>query len=503
MVSDTLALATREQRSLAPTKFRIGDYEWCEPDYRQILIWAEETGLKPEEVIIRLLDQQGFVNFKEPLFADGKLLKVNLDLRLFPYGRMVWLSGLEITHLRFIGASDTATLSDVGPLPLPRLVNLTYTRLRLPILDLTTVPQLEELQCSETRLEKIRLDCVPKLTILRCESNELAELKLDQTPNLIILVCADNRLTQLNLSGLNRLWIVFCGGNKISKLTLTDLPSLEQLDCENNHLSGLNLAEIPELVHLSCSYNQISKIDVSNCSKMGDLDCDNNRITHLDLSSARELYHLNCANNSISELDLRFCQNLDNVYCYGNPIPVLDIRGLKHLRTLHRSPDTKVIMDPEQELVVQDHLEQSGELQGEKEAVPNQPSSKPKKTREKLSVCIDDYGKEGPECFAEGSVIYINRQHPRYQHEARKPDTYRLNLLRLITWEILRMKDSMNLDGLEAYKWFKLAAEQGNKEAEQKLASLASTLLPGEVQEGERRYRDLKEHWRRLPQRQP
>ncbi len=41
MVSDTLALASREQRALAPTKFRIGDYEWCEPDYRQILIWAE------------------------------------------------------------------------------------------------------------------------------------------------------------------------------------------------------------------------------------------------------------------------------------------------------------------------------------------------------------------------------------------------------------------------------------------------------------------------------
>ena len=57
MVSDTLALA-KEQRALAPTKFRIGDYEWCEPDYRQILIWAEETGLKPEEVIARLLDQQ-------------------------------------------------------------------------------------------------------------------------------------------------------------------------------------------------------------------------------------------------------------------------------------------------------------------------------------------------------------------------------------------------------------------------------------------------------------
>jgi hypothetical protein len=53
IVADTLALA--EQRALAAAKFRIGDHEWCEPDYRQILIWAEETGLKPEQVVERLL----------------------------------------------------------------------------------------------------------------------------------------------------------------------------------------------------------------------------------------------------------------------------------------------------------------------------------------------------------------------------------------------------------------------------------------------------------------
>ena len=47
-----------EQLAPIPLRFRIGDYDWCEPDYRQILILAEETGLKPDEVIARLLDQQ-------------------------------------------------------------------------------------------------------------------------------------------------------------------------------------------------------------------------------------------------------------------------------------------------------------------------------------------------------------------------------------------------------------------------------------------------------------
>jgi hypothetical protein len=38
IVADTLALARKQQSTPAATRFRIGDYDWCEPDYRQILI---------------------------------------------------------------------------------------------------------------------------------------------------------------------------------------------------------------------------------------------------------------------------------------------------------------------------------------------------------------------------------------------------------------------------------------------------------------------------------
>ncbi|MBP1699203.1 MAG: hypothetical protein H6Q41_4391 [Deltaproteobacteria bacterium] len=34
-----------------------------------------------------------------------------------------------------------------------------------------------------------------------------------------------------------------------------------------------------------------------------------------------------------------------------------------------------------------------------------------------VSVCIDDFGENGPECFTEGTVIYINQEHPLYQRE--------------------------------------------------------------------------------------
>jgi len=98
------------QTKSSQTKFRIGDYEWCEPDYRQIVIWAEETGLKPEQVVERLLDPGSLRElpaneltiskfFKEPLFVDGKLLKVNLNLRLLRCSRLDWAKHLEITCL--------------------------------------------------------------------------------------------------------------------------------------------------------------------------------------------------------------------------------------------------------------------------------------------------------------------------------------------------------------------------------------------------------------------
>ena len=61
-----------------------------------------------------------------------------------------------------------------------------------------------------------------------------------------------------------------------------------------------------------------------------------------------------------------------------------------------------------------------------------------------VSVCVDDFGEDGPECFTEGTVIYINQQHPLYQREARKSETYILNVTRLITQEISLMKDTRN-----------------------------------------------------------
>jgi hypothetical protein len=61
-----------------------------------------------------------------------------------------------------------------------------------------------------------------------------------------------------------------------------------------------------------------------------------------------------------------------------------------------------------------------------------------------VSICVDDFGENGPECFTEGTVIYINPQHPLSQREAKKPDTCLLNVTRFITQEISLMKDTRN-----------------------------------------------------------
>lgn len=456
MVTDALALASREQRALTPSKFRIGDYEWCEPDYRQILIWSEETGLKPEEVIARLLDQQSLREswfgspsahtfFEEPLFANGRLLKVNFDLRLLRCGRLEWVNGLEITHLRFMAASDLAWLSDLGPLPLARLVSLTCREVGLTRLNLTRVSRLKYLDCSTNRLKELQLHCAPQLTWLECDENELTELKFDQTPNLSYLGCSANRLTRLDLSGLVCLERVFCGENKLTELELTDLVNLKGLHCWETCLCELDLAEVPELGWLDCPENQISELYLSQCPKLWNLVCYRNRLTRLDLSSVQELKYLNCSDNAISELDLSSCPNLVRVDCSGNPISVLDIRGLEHLQELTRGSHMKVIMNHEQEHTVKDFLR------------PPVEQDNSKKT----------------EMTDSGQNRFISALHTN-------------------TGLAYLYGRGVPKDALEAYKWFKVAAEQGNKDAAEKLASLASTLSPDELQGGERRYRDFK-----------
>ena len=51
-----LARAAQNGVALAP-RFSIGEHVFCEPDYRQILLWAKALELEPEAVVERLLTE--------------------------------------------------------------------------------------------------------------------------------------------------------------------------------------------------------------------------------------------------------------------------------------------------------------------------------------------------------------------------------------------------------------------------------------------------------------
>ncbi|MBW1936790.1 MAG: ATP-binding protein [Deltaproteobacteria bacterium] len=61
-----------------------------------------------------------------------------------------------------------------------------------------------------------------------------------------------------------------------------------------------------------------------------------------------------------------------------------------------------------------------------------------------VTCCLDHLGEQGPECMTEGTIIYINRDHPLYKRESKKKEAHILNIARLITQEISMMKSPEN-----------------------------------------------------------
>lgn len=57
-----------------------------------------------------------------------------------------------------------------------------------------------------------------------------------------------------------------------------------------------------------------------------------------------------------------------------------------------------------------------------------------------VSCCLDHFGEAGPECFTQGQIIYINRDHPLYKREAKKKASHTMYLARLMSQEIALMK---------------------------------------------------------------
>jgi Leucine-rich repeat (LRR) protein len=271
MASETLALARQ-----VPL-FKLGGYDWCPPDYEQILLWAEQLALEPEEVIRRLLDERTaksvpsdiraiirdhgndpdavdwtiFQIWPATLFRDGRIVKLNWDLDLLPLIDFRWVAGLQIKGFRIIRSqSDSASISNV--------------HLSLP--DTLTI-----LICDNLGLRELDVSHVSGLEYLSCSGNELASLDLSRVPKLERLTLSGNRITTIDLSRVPRLEGLKLDGNHVKSLDVSGLPKLRLLSCDFTQLTSLDLSRVPDLEGLFCCGNQIEQLDIRPLRNLQDL----------------------------------------------------------------------------------------------------------------------------------------------------------------------------------------------------------------------------------------
>ena len=263
MVADALSLAAKEKTAVPSRKFRIGEYEWREPDYRQILLWAKALGLEPQEVIRELLTEPAKTSF-----VDGALLAVDWYFESLPFG---WIDGLTMTSLAYWSVpKERASLAP----RLPSLTSLSCDQLLLTALDLSAVPKLEWLWCSGNQLTELDLSSVPMLRIFWCDENALTGLDLSSVPLLTEFGCQGNQFIELDPSCLPLLTELWCTENQLTELDLSAVPLLTKLGCSKNQLIELDLSHVPLLESLYCKDNPIDKLDIRHLKHLRELTYD-------------------------------------------------------------------------------------------------------------------------------------------------------------------------------------------------------------------------------------
>src|SRR5665213_3472257 len=203
IVSDALALARPRATSLASARFRIGNYEFREADYQQILLWAEALKFDPITVVGRLenayTEALDDCTYRIDAFSveNGAIVSVVWDFESLPLSRVEWIEGLSICEIVFQGSRGAPI--DISP-RLPSLRRLMVACNDLTELDLSNVPKLANLYCWGNQLTKLDLSKVPELNVLDCGRNPHAEFDLSEVPQLRELYCDENELAELNLS---------------------------------------------------------------------------------------------------------------------------------------------------------------------------------------------------------------------------------------------------------------------------------------------------------------
>lgn len=258
MVEQTLALG-REEAVAQTARFWIGEYAWCEPDYGQILLWAEALKIKPITVIEKLIA----TGERSSKIADGRMLSLCWDLVELPLSDFRFVGGvaMEALHLWDSMSPGERLLAAIfGPVRHPMLRH--YSPI-VCLREITLVrPSFRNLDCRGCGIQVLTVSGSRELTKIRCTDNKMKKLTLFDVPSLSSLSCA---------------------GNQLAELDLARVPNLTELCCYRNRLKGLDLSHIPSLTKLSCGKNQIPKLDLSYVPNLTKLDCDENPLPELDI----------------------------------------------------------------------------------------------------------------------------------------------------------------------------------------------------------------------------
>lgn len=300
MIVESLALLRQKQTSIEPHWLKIGDHEFCEPDYRQILRWAAALELEPGVFIGRLLSDESMHGegsfIHEPLLEcagtkieGGGLIGIHWDLDQLPISRIASEEILR-TKILSIGGKKKRGMLSLDLSHFPYLTGLQCNDSAISQFDLCSVHNLTTLDCSWTGITELDLSPVPNLIWLDCHGTPLTVLNLSPVPNLTTLGCSlMTRITELDLSHVRNLTSLECCHLGLAELDLTHVPRLTSLECSGTNLVELDLSLVPGLTSLGCGWTEISNLDLSVVPSLKELDCRFTEIVELDI---RPLAHL-------------------------------------------------------------------------------------------------------------------------------------------------------------------------------------------------------------------
>jgi hypothetical protein len=106
MVGEALEIARRQAIQVEKRTIKLGNFELCEPDYRQIVRWAKALDRAPEDLLVALsettweFDEERSARFR----IEGGLIKeLAWDGDLLPIEAFEWEAGLAIEALYVSG----------------------------------------------------------------------------------------------------------------------------------------------------------------------------------------------------------------------------------------------------------------------------------------------------------------------------------------------------------------------------------------------------------------